>query len=165
MKTVLLMRHAKSSWKDPGLADHDRPLNKRGKRDAPRMGKLLNEEELIPDIIYCSTARRAKSTVDGLLNSCDFNGEVKYSGSLYHGGPDDFFEVLSSLPDVIQSVMLVGHNPGMEYFLDLICGVKEHMPTAAVAIISFPVENWAEIKNGEDGELVHLWKPRELTGV
>jgi len=162
MKTVLLMRHAKSSWKDPSLADHDRPLNKRGKRDAARMGNLLNEEYLTPDAIYCSTAKRAKSTVDGLLKTGDFDGEVTYTSSLYHGGPDDFFEILSNLPDEIQSVMLVGHNPDMEYFLDLTCDVQEHMPTAAIAVITFRVDSWAEINDEENGELVHLWKPREL---
>jgi phosphohistidine phosphatase len=164
MKTVLLMRHAKSSWKDPNLADHDRPLNKRGKRDATRMGNLLIEEDLTPDAIYCSTAKRAKSTVDGLLKVCDFDGEVTYTGSLYHGGSEDFFEILSNLPDEIQSVMLVGHNPDMEYFLDLICDVQEQMPTGAIAVITFSVENWDEITDEEAGELVHLWKPRELTG-
>ena len=163
MKIVLLMRHAKSSWKDPGLADHDRPLNKRGKRDAPRMGDLLNAEDLIPDAIYCSTARRAKSTVDGLLKNCNFVGEVNYTESLYHGGPDDFFEIISNLPDEIQTVMLVGHNPDMEYFLDLTCDVQEHIPTASIAVIEFPLDNWAEITHEEEGKLVHLWKPRELT--
>ncbi|MGD8456977.1 MAG: histidine phosphatase family protein [Anaerolineales bacterium] len=165
MKTVILMRHAKSSWKDPNLADHDRPLNKRGKRDAPRMGELLNAEDLIPDTIFCSTANRAKSTVKKLLKSCNFEGEVTYTGSLYHGGPEDFFEILSSLPDDIETVMLVGHNPDMEYFLDLTCDVQEHMPTAAIAVITFPLDHWFDISDGEEGKLVHLWKPRKLTQI
>lgn len=163
MKTVMLMRHAKSSWKDPNLIDRDRPLNKRGKRDAPRMGKLLNMENLIPDAIHCSTAKRAKLTLEGLLSALNFDGEVTYTESLYHGSPDDFFEILSKLPDEIKSVLLVGHNPDMEYFLDLTCDVQEHLPTAAIAVVKFPLENWAEIEDGEDGKLVHLWKPRELT--
>ena len=90
MKTVILMRHAKSSWKDPSLPDHDRPLNKRGKRDAPRMGNLLNLEGYIPEVIYSSTAKRANLTVKGLLKTLNFEGEVTYLGSLYHGGPEDF---------------------------------------------------------------------------
>lgn len=165
MKTVLLMRHAKSSWKDPDLTDHDRPLNKRGKRDAPRMGNLLNIEELVPDAIYSSTAKRAVSTVKKILSTCNFEGEVTYLRSLYHGGPDDFFEILVNLPDEIQIVMLVGHNPDMEYFLDLTCDVQEHLPTAAIAVITFAIDNWSDITYEEEGNLAHLWKPRELTHV
>jgi phosphohistidine phosphatase len=161
MKTVLLIRHAKSSWENPSLADHDRPLNKRGQHDTLRMGKLLNEEEIVPDAIYCSTAKRAKSTVDGLLKNCNFEGEVTYLDSLYHGSPDYFFEILSNLPGEIRSVMLAGHNPDMEYFLDLICNVQEHLSTASIAVIEFPLDNWAEINDGVEGKLVHLWKPRK----
>jgi phosphohistidine phosphatase len=159
------MRHAKSSWKDPDLTDHDRPLNKRGKRDAPRMGNLLNIEELVPDAIYSSTAKRAVSTVKRILSTCNFEGEVTYLRSLYHGGPGDFFEILENLPHEVQTVMLVGHNPDMEYFLDLTCDAQEHLPTAAIAVITFSIDYWSEINDEEEGNLVHLWKPRELTHV
>jgi phosphohistidine phosphatase len=162
MKTILLMRHAKSSWKNSNLADHDRPLNKRGKRDAPRMGALLNLENLVPDTILCSTALRAKMTVEGILHTCGFEGEVSYLRSLYHGGPDDYFEALSKLQEEIQSAMIIGHNPDMEYFLDLTCDVQEHMSTSAIAIINLSTDNWSEINEEIEGELIHLWKPREL---
>jgi phosphohistidine phosphatase len=129
------------------------------------MGNLLNIEEFVPDAIFSSTAKRAVITVEKLLSTCNFDGEVTYLRSLYHGGPDDFFKILVNLPDEIQVVMLIGHNPDMEYFLDLTCDVQEHLPTAAIAVITFPIDNWPEINDAEEGKLVHLWKPRELTHV
>jgi phosphohistidine phosphatase len=162
MKTILLMRHAKSSWKNPHLADHDRPLNKRGERDAPLMGEWLNQKDIIPDLILSSTALRTKMTVEGLLKTCGFEGEVKYLRSLYHGGPEDYFEALINLPEEIQYPMIVSHNPGMEYFIDLICDVQERMPTAAIAEINLPIDNWLEINDEVDGQLMNLWRPREI---
>ncbi len=79
MKTLLVLRHAKSSWKDSGLADHDRPLNKRGKHDAPRMGTLLAKEDLVPDLIISSSAKRAKSTAEAVAMNCGYDGEIQYS--------------------------------------------------------------------------------------
>lgn len=162
MKTILLMRHAKSSWKNPNLADHDRPLNNRGKRDAPRMGEWLNQEDLVPDILLCSSATRAKMTVDGFLETSAFEGEVKYLRSLYHGGAEDFFEALITLPVEINYPMIIGHNPGMEYFIESICGVHERMPTSAIAVIQLSVDKWSEIHGEVKGELISLWRPKEI---
>jgi phosphohistidine phosphatase len=83
MKTLLIMRHAKSSWKDPDLPDHDRPLNKRGKHDAPSMGKLLKDEDLIPDLIISSTAARAKKTAELVAKACKYKGEISLNQSLW----------------------------------------------------------------------------------
>ena len=112
------MRHAKSSWDNPKLADHERPLNKRGKRDAPRMGEHLNQEDKIPDVILSSSATRARKTVEGVLETLSFDGEVKIFDDLYHSGPRTYIELLSKLPEGINTAMVVGHNPEMDYFLE-----------------------------------------------
>ena len=85
MKTILLLRHGKSSWKDDRLADHDRPLKKRGKMDAKKIGKLIEEQDLVPDVIYCSTAKRARDTVGFLLENLQYDEEVIFTRNLYHG--------------------------------------------------------------------------------
>ncbi len=162
MKTCLLMRHAKSSWKDLTLPDHDRPLKKRGKRDAPRMGTLLMDQNLTPDVILCSTAKRARQTVDGVLENCDFEGELNYLEELYHADYGTYLEVLSRLPNRIDTAMIVGHNPEMDEFLEDVCAVYDHMVTAAIALIQFLVDDWAELSSESQGDLLQLWSPREL---
>ena len=162
MKTVLLMRHAKSSWSDTSLADHDRPLNARGRAAAPRMGEHLNGVDLIPDVILCSTAKRAKLTVEYLLRTCQFDGETIYSRDLYHGSIEDYLKMLQALDDKNQTALVVGHNPDMEYFLETFSGGWERMPTAAIAHLVFEINNWAEIKNVEEAKLLNLWTPKGL---
>ncbi len=162
MKTLLLMRHAKSSWKDLSLPDHDRPLKKRGKRDAPRMGTLLMEQDLIPDAILCSTAKRARKTVDGLLQNCDFDGQLDYLEEFYHADYATYLDALSRLSNRTDTAMIVGHNPEMDEFLEEVCDYYDHMVTAAIALICFSVDDWAALTPESLGELIQLWKPRDL---
>jgi phosphohistidine phosphatase SixA len=96
VKSLLILRHAKSSWKHPELNDHDRPLNKRGKNDAPRMGKLLQKEKLIPDVILSSTAIRASATAESVVKACGYKGEVTLNRSLYAAGPEAYLQLLSN---------------------------------------------------------------------
>jgi phosphohistidine phosphatase len=162
MKNLLLMRHAKSSWKDLTLNDHQRPLNKRGKRDAPRIGKYLREQGVIVDAILCSTAVRARETVKCFLKEFTFEGEVFYVDDLYHANHETYIALLNQLPDTADTVMIVGHNPEMDTFLEMACDEYEHMPTGAVAIVQFPFERWPELSEVMPGKLVDLWKPREI---
>ncbi len=162
MKHLLLMRHAKSSWSGDSLPDHQRPLNQRGKRDAPRMGKHLQAQGLILDAILCSTAVRARATVKGLLQEYTFEGEVHYVDDLYHASPETIIDILKQLPENVGTAMLVAHNPGLDDFLETICNEYEHMPTACMAYIRLPVEHWSALRVTTGGELLHLWKPREL---
>lgn len=162
MKTLLLMRHAKSSWVNSSLADHDRPLNSRGRRDAPRMGTFLNQQDLIPDVILASTARRAQDTTKGLLETLHFDGEVSRHRALYHSDRHTYLDLLSELPEGIACAMIVGHNPDMDYFLEQTCGVYEHMPTASIAVIRFEITSWAGLDEDTEGIFVNLWKPREI---
>jgi phosphohistidine phosphatase len=133
VKTLLILRHAKSSWKDLYLADHDRLLNKRGKRDAPRMGQLLLDEGLLPDLIISSTAKRARKTVEGLLEGSGYSLEVQYTRDFYHGYPETFIAILSELDDKYEQVMVVGHNPGLEELLEVLTGDYERTGPGAAA--------------------------------
>jgi len=162
MKTLLLLRHAKSRWKNLSLADHDRPLNSRGKTDAPKMGKFLKTTDLVPDIILCSSAKRAKQTIKGFLEEFPFDGEIIFNRSLYHGSTEDFLDVLHNLEDKINTVMIVGHNPGMEIAIEDLTGHDEFMPTGAIAQLAFRINRWAELDQDLSGQLVALWQPREI---
>jgi phosphohistidine phosphatase len=162
MKQLLLMRHAKSSWDDSSVPDHLRPLNKRGKRDAPRMGQFMQEQGLVVDAILCSTAVRARATVEGFLQEFLFEGEVDYLDELYGAGPETIIALLAQLPQEVETALVIAHNPGLEDFLGMVCGLHEHMPTACVAYIKLPVEHWARLQDETEGELVHLWKPKEI---
>lgn len=162
MKTLLIMRHAKSSWADPSLVDHDRPLNQRGKADAPRMGKLIKQLDLVPDLILCSSATRAVETANEVVKSSGYDGQPQIIPALYHAGPDDYLDVLGQLPDEIKTALIIGHNPGLEEFLDELTGTWERMPTGALAQVSLLIKDWPDLFDGVDGELENIWLPRAL---
>jgi phosphohistidine phosphatase len=162
MKSLLLLRHAKSSWKHPELADHDRPLNKRGKRDAPRMGRLVRDEDLVPELILSSSALRARETALAVAAACDHACELRVLRELYLAEPEDHALLLQSLPDAVDSAMLVGHNPGMEELVEALGGEHETMPTAALAWIDLPIDRWPELRLDGSGRLRALWLPRKL---
>lgn len=162
MRTLLLLRHAKSSWKDETLSDHARPLNGRGKRDAPKMGRLLRAEQLVPDLVICSTARRARATTKLVVETSGYGEEVIFTPDLYHAASSTYLEVLQQVPDQHRRVMMVGHNPNLEYFLEDLTGDWERLPTAALAQVTLPIEHWRELDEGATGTLVNLWVPRAL---
>lgn len=162
MKTLLLMRHAKSSWKDSDLADHERPLNKRGKKDSVFMGAVLKEKELQPQKILASTAVRIRETIAGLFQDSSFPGEIEFSDELYLAEPEILLQQIRNLPDTVERVMLMGHNPGLEGLLQLLCGRIESLPTGSVAYLSLPIQQWNELSNGTEGELIEMLLPREL---
>ena len=162
MKTLLILRHAKSSWKHLELSDYDRPLNSRGKRDAPRMGKYLRQQGLIPDRILTSSAKRARKTANKVAKSCGYTGKVKKIEAFYDAVPGIYFETLQALPDKYQSVMVVGHNPTMERFVNYLTGQIEQMPTAALAHIDLPIQQWDALDLDTKGTLVNLWTPKTL---
>ena len=162
MKTVLILRHAKSSWSNPGLADIDRPLNKRGKRDAPRMGSLLREQDIVPDLILSSPARRAKKTAQAVSEYSSFDGEIEIVPDFYPGDPETFIVTLMSVPDQVDSVMIVAHNPGLEEFLYELAGESARIPTSALAQVALPIDSWQDLEDEVQGKLVNLWRVKEL---
>jgi len=132
--TLTLMRHAKSSWHNQGQADHDRPLNKRGQRDAPLMASRLMQRGTAPSIILSSTAQRTRETTEHLLEVFGQpTPDVEYSDSLYLASPEALLNSICKLPDDTRHVMLIAHNPGIEELSAFLAGVTfDTMPTAAV---------------------------------
>ena len=162
MKTLLILRHAKSSWKDISLTDHDRPLKKRGQRDAPRMGSLLREQGIVPDLILSSTAKRAITTAVMVADASGYENDIDVRREFYPGYPDAYIDALREAADENQIVMVVGHNPGLAELLDLLTESRELLPTAALAQVALPVQSWNELNYETSGELVNLWRPREV---
>lgn len=164
IKTLLILRHAKSSWKFPDLADHDRPLNKRGKRDAPKIGNLLKEKDLVPDIIISSTAVRAEKTAKMVAKASKYKGKVTLTDSLYAAGPDAYIDVLRNLQNKYNTVLIIGHNPGLEELVKILSGEEHHvMSTCALAHIRLDIQSWSDIvQMTGKGRLVRLWNPYEL---
>ena len=162
MKTLLILRHAKSSWDNLRLSDYERPLNKRGQRDAPRMGQLLRDEELIPDLIVTSSANRAQTTAELVATACEYARDILYTRNLYHAGPDAYVEVLHELGQEPGRVMVVGHNPGMEYLVAQLTGASIRMPTATLVQVELPIEQWTDLDDEVMGRLVNVWRPKEL---
>jgi phosphohistidine phosphatase len=164
MKTLIIMRHAKSSWDQTNLADHDRPLKKRGERDAPRMGELLLDEDLIPDLIITSSAKRALATAEAVADACDYAGEILVTRIFYHADPETFIEELQGVDDRASMVMVVGHNPGLEDLLEELTGEWHRLPTATIAVVDLPVRRWGELSEVTQGNLVNLWTPKSIPG-
>lgn len=164
MKTLLILRHAKSSWKQPGLADHDRPLNRRGNRDAPRVGLLLSRQALTPDLIVSSTAERARSTAAQVADGSGYGGEVELDRQLYLAEPEAIVDAVRSLGGEASRVLVVGHNPGLQELVARLTGSDEVLPTAALARIELPIAEWAELRAFTRGRLVDLWRPKERDG-
>ena len=162
MKTLLILRHAKSSWSNLGLADIDRPLNKRGKRDAPRIGALLREEDLVPDLIISSPALRARKTAKAVSDNSGYEGEIEIQGEFYPGDPDSFIEAFYSIPNQIERILIIAHNPGLEELLYVLTGESARMPTSALAQVSLPVDRWLDLDDDTEGKLVNLWRVKEL---
>jgi len=162
MKTLLLMRHAKSSWKQLGVDDHDRPLNKRGKRDAPRVGQLLRDSDLVPDLIVSSTALRAEQTAGRVAESCGYQAEICLERDLYHAGKKNWLDVVGRLPDLAERVLIVSHNPGIEIFVELLTDHDVTMSTAALAHVQLPIDNWCDIEAVGTVTLVDFQRPSDL---
>lgn len=163
MKTLILMRHAKSSWKHPELKDHERGLNKRGKKEAPQMGTLLKDNELVPQRILTSTAERSRMTAQAVVEAMHYTGDVSYLDTLYMAEPEIYLELLSLMPDDVERILVIGHNPGLEGLLQILSGRVESLPTSAVAYLSLPIRSWKEVRDHEEaGELVALWTPHDV---
>ena len=162
MKTLLLMRHAKSSWANDGQVDWERQLNERGQRDAPRVGLWLRQQGLSPDLVISSTARRAVDTAAAVIDASGYGGDWRQEGSLYAAEPEAFFEVLQGVPEACGTVLVIAHNPGLEEVIEALTGEAETMPTAALAQISLPIESWGALRPGVEGQLQQVARPREL---
>ena len=164
MKTLLVLRHAKSSWNDTSLDDHERPLNKRGRRDGPRMGELVLEHRLTPDVIMSSDAVRARLTAEAVAEAARYAGEILLDRRLYLASPSGILAVLRTVREASAgTVMIVGHNPGLEELVAQLTGEQQDLPTAALAQIGLPIDRWPDLKVSSRGILLGLWRAKELT--
>lgn len=162
MKRLLLMRHAKSSWKESEVPDHERPLKKRGHRDAEKMGKFLRHKELVPDLIICSTAERAEKTADDVAKACKYEHEIVYTDALYMAEPSVICEVVKQHAKKQKTVMIIGHNPGLEAFLQIMAGKVESLPTGSIAYLTVKIDEWKQISNDKEISIKNLWRPKDL---
>ncbi len=161
MKTVWLFRHAKSSWHDLSLSDHERPLAPRGRKAAKRIRRYAAENGVRPELVLCSTAVRARDTLERVAPGLG-DPTVELDGGIYHASAAHLLDRLAALDDRIARVMLVGHDPGLH---DLACLLAppgpERLPTAALAELELSIEAWAETRRG-CGRLARLVLPRGL---
>jgi phosphohistidine phosphatase len=146
MKTLLLVRHGKSSWDHQGLADHDRPLNNRGLRDAPEMGRRLAERGVEPDVILSSTALRARTTAQLMAEALGFDADrVITDERLYAASASEVLGVIQELDDSVGCAMVVGHNPETASLAKQFSEEIAEMPTCAIAEFTFDVDEWSEV--------------------
>lgn len=160
MKTLFLMRHAKSSWDNPDLVDFDRPLNKRGLKTAPFMGELMRKRKMNPDLILSSPAKRAAHTAKLVKEYGKLSAEIVYEERIYEATAHTLLIILSQLDNSIKAPLLVGHNPGLEALLKILTGQVLSIPTAALAKIALEIDDWQEISESR-GRLEFLIRPRE----
>lgn len=161
MKTLFLIRHAKSSWDDPGLADKERPLNDRGRRDAPMMGKRLAERRIRPDMILSSPAVRALTTAETIARELDYKRKnIVVDDRLYAVEADDLLEVIRALGDNLECVMLFGHNPELTELAHRFSRKITSLPTCAVVELTFDANSWSKIVNREPAK-VALHYPKQ----
>jgi len=146
MKTLFLVRHAKSSWNDPALSDPERPLNDRGRRDAPTMGERLAKRDVKPDLILSSPATRALMTAEIIAKKLAYKRkDIVVDDRLYAVQANDLLDVIHKLSDELKRVMLFGHNPELTELAHRLSGEITHLPTCAVAELTFDVKSWSRV--------------------
>jgi phosphohistidine phosphatase len=168
VRRLYLLRHAKSDWGDPSLADHERPLAPRGRKAAARMARHLRDEGIRPELVLCSTARRVKETLEAMEAALEDAPTLAESG-LYGATAETLLARLRQVPDDVGSVMLVGHNPGLQDLATLLAGggrelqrLREKYPTCALATLDVGEGSWSLLQPGE-AELVALVTPSDLS--
>ncbi len=146
VKTLFLVRHAKSSWDEPALADRDRPLAERGERDAPEMARRLARRSVLPDRILSSPAKRALATAKIIAKTLDYKRtDIEVDDRLYPGQVSELLSMIHALDDKLGRVMLIGHNPAVAELAHYLSSAITRMPTCAIAEFSFDVKSWSEI--------------------
>lgn len=172
MRRLILLRHAKSDWAASGQRDIDRALAERGRRAAPLMGQYLARQALRPDKALVSSARRTRETWELIAPAFDVAPPVVYDSRLYEASPKTLIEVVREAPDSAHTLLLVGHNPGIQQLAELLIAtgdirtrqsLLEKFPTAALAIIEFAVDRWRDVE-AHTGRLDRFVTPRALDG-
>lgn len=158
---LILMRHAKSDWSDESLSDHERPLNARGKRDAPRMANWLTKIEMVPDVVLSSDSQRTRDTCALMSEQWQQQPTVLFSESLYLAGPDEICRAVRSDAWDAKRLMVIAHNPGMAYLVSGLADELIDMPTAAIAVFQVD-EDFSQLRPGSPIQLMHYMRPKAL---
>src|SRR5690606_1596107 len=154
MKKLLLIRHAKSDWEDPFLDDHERPLSLRGLRDAPLMAQRLVKKNIMPDLIISSDAKRAKTTALITAENLRYpKNKIPFTADLYYASASTLLAVIKNTPPDVETLLLIGHNPGLNDLIELLGGEIDNLPTCGQFGFIFAVENWSSI----DRESAQKW--------
>lgn len=163
MKTLYLIRHAKSSWDDLSLEDFERPLNTRGKQDAPKMGKRLKKLKIMPDLVVSSPAKRAAKTAKKITKEIGYAAEdIAFIDNLYHASMNDLLHIVQNIPSSVDNLMLFGHNPGLTDFANAVCENDiDNIVTAGVYTLQFEVNDWNQIKFNKKGKLLFYDYPKK----
>ena len=162
MKRLTLIRHAKSSWSEAGLADFDRPLNERGQRDAPRMGKRLRKHGLSPDLMVSSPAKRALTTAQTIAQAIAYPNDTIYKlDAIYEASLATLLNVVRQLDDSHSDVVLFGHNPGITVLANFLAGAHiDNVPTCGVVTIELAVDSWSNVER-DCGQLLNFDYPKK----
>ncbi len=155
MKTLFLLRHAKSSWKDESLPDFERPLNRRGKDAAERVGRYLKHELIVPELVLSSPALRARETIERVAKAAKWSPEIRFDQRIYEAGGLRLLEVVSQIENELKTALLVGHNPGIEELLMLLTGESKRVPTATLLQIDLKSSKWI---NAADKRAKLAWR-------
>lgn len=162
MKLLYLVRHAKSSWDESYISDHDRKLNARGEKDAPKMGDIFNSNGYHPDILYSSSAKRAHLTAKIIAKKLEYPVEnIVVTNRIYEAATNDLINILSEIDDKFESLMLFGHNPSLTVLSNLLTNKYiDNLPTCAAAVIELNIDSWKEIES-DCGKLIAFEYPKK----
>jgi phosphohistidine phosphatase len=161
MKTLYLLRHGKSSWKDETVIDVERPLNGRGRKASEAVGNFLKREKIILDLVLSSSAIRARETTELVMEAAKLRTDLRFDERIYEASAQRLLEVVRQIEKSKKSVLLVGHNPGLEDFLKMLTGAVELMPTATLSKVILSASNWAEV-GGKDATLEWIITAKQL---
>jgi len=162
MKKIYIVRHAKSSWANASLSDFDRPLNTRGKSDAPLMGKVLKKNNVFPDLIISSPAKRALKTAQIISEEINYpEKKILKEKDLYHGSTTDFIDIINNINNDVDILMIFGHNPGLTHLVNILSNFNlANLPTGACVGIEFLTNDWNAVSTGS-GSVIFYEYPKK----
>ncbi len=164
MKTLYIIRHAKSSWESSVQSDYDRPLNKRGERDAPLMGMVLKQKDIKPDLILSSSAKRAKKTALIISEQIGYNtSDIIFDEDLYLASPNEILEIIQNVDSHVEVLFVIAHNPGMTDFINHFCKERiSNLPTTGVFSMEFDIGDWNALKSNSAQNCIFDYPKKHL---
>lgn len=164
MKRLYLLRHAKSSWDDSSIPDHERDLNDRGRKEAKKMGEYFFDKKIIPDLIICSPSKRTRETYKLVVNKLGKNIQTIFEDKIYEASVSDIFGAISKVSNEVDSLLIIGHNPGMEYMVEKttnIPGIIDKFGTCSLAELEVDIQKWSDIRK-TSAKLINFISPKTL---